>query len=374
MEKSLKLADLEKVTGNLGPNEVGVFEAHFDQDRYRKRVDRNIGWLLEMVQEILRDSSVCIAGAGGMGSSVAEILVRKGVGKVAVADPEVYDYSNLNRQRAATRETIGEQKSLATAKMCRGVADDTRILAYHQGITEGTVSHFLKQGDLICDLIEFFCVAGRKLLQDSAAELGKEVVNCNAVGFRTFFFFMNSTTMPLGHKLAMDMDYETAKECQEHCYRFKAALDRRKGVEEGPAGKAVAQKRATPQQMLELGEAIELCEQERSAIRQSGHLDRVIKAIIRTFVPEKVDYGGGEWDRFIKRLYEEMVVSIVASNPAMAAGFMANRIIDTLVAQKTGKYSPLGIPNQLFPGYLSFDSRTMESRVVAPHDRKWVHL
>jgi sulfur carrier protein ThiS adenylyltransferase len=51
------------------------------------------------VLDILRRSSVGIAGAGGLGSTVAISLARAGVGRLVIADFDKIEPSNLNRQQ-----------------------------------------------------------------------------------------------------------------------------------------------------------------------------------------------------------------------------------------------------------------------------------
>ena len=46
----------------------------------------------------LRESSVFVAGLGGVGAYAAEMLVRAGVGKLTIADGDVVVPSNKNRQ------------------------------------------------------------------------------------------------------------------------------------------------------------------------------------------------------------------------------------------------------------------------------------
>lgn len=64
------------------------------------------------VQERLKRSTVGIAGIGGLGSNVAVHLARCGVGRMILADFDLVDPSNLNRQNYYTRH-IGMKKSEA---------------------------------------------------------------------------------------------------------------------------------------------------------------------------------------------------------------------------------------------------------------------
>ena len=57
----------------------------------------------------LRQSSVGIAGAGGLGSNVAVSLARAGVGRLVIADFDKVEPSNLNRQQY-TIDQVGERK------------------------------------------------------------------------------------------------------------------------------------------------------------------------------------------------------------------------------------------------------------------------
>lgn len=52
----------------------------------------------EQIKSILKDYTVGIAGAGGLGSNCAVALARVGIGKIVVADFDVVSKTNLNRQ------------------------------------------------------------------------------------------------------------------------------------------------------------------------------------------------------------------------------------------------------------------------------------
>jgi sulfur carrier protein ThiS adenylyltransferase len=61
------------------------------------------------VLSVLRQSSVGIAGAGGLGSNVAVSLARAGVGRLVIADFDKVEPSNLNRQQYFI-DQVGERK------------------------------------------------------------------------------------------------------------------------------------------------------------------------------------------------------------------------------------------------------------------------
>ena len=60
--------------------------------------------------EKLKQCRVAIFGIGGVGSYVAEGLVRAGVYKFILIDNDKIDITNINRQIHATYKTIGKYK------------------------------------------------------------------------------------------------------------------------------------------------------------------------------------------------------------------------------------------------------------------------
>lgn len=72
--------------------------------------DRQIAFWGEKKQDILRKSSVFVAGIGGLGCLLSEVLVRSGVGKVYLCDKGIVDESDLNRQLFYTQKDIGKKK------------------------------------------------------------------------------------------------------------------------------------------------------------------------------------------------------------------------------------------------------------------------
>lgn len=61
-------------------------------------------------QEILSNASVLIAGVGGLGCFVAEMLVRNGIKKLVLVDYDTVSETDLNRQLLYTQSDIGKSK------------------------------------------------------------------------------------------------------------------------------------------------------------------------------------------------------------------------------------------------------------------------
>lgn len=72
----------------------------------------------------LRSAHVAVFGLGGVGSWCAEALCRSGVGELTLVDQDTVSVSNLNRQAAALRSTVGMEKAHASALRLRDIAPD----------------------------------------------------------------------------------------------------------------------------------------------------------------------------------------------------------------------------------------------------------
>lgn len=69
----------------------------------------------------LRAAQVLIAGVGGVGGHVAEILGRAGIGRLTLLDHDVVALTNLNRQLVALHSTLGRPKVEVMAERLRDI-------------------------------------------------------------------------------------------------------------------------------------------------------------------------------------------------------------------------------------------------------------
>ena len=148
----------------------------FDEDAYWQRVDRNLGFLGKTDEEAranqlkLRDATIGIAGVGGIGGAVAMRLVRMGVGRLKLADPEDFEMSNIQRQSGARLDTIGRNKAEVVAEQTYELTRDCDIDVFTDGITEESAEEFVAGCDIVCDQIEFFVWGPRGALHRAARE------------------------------------------------------------------------------------------------------------------------------------------------------------------------------------------------------------
>ena len=122
----------------------------------RERYDRQImiGEIGQRGQEKLKRSRVVIAGAGGLGSSIAIYLTAAGIGMIRMIDHDQVTLSNLNRQILHWEEDIGRKKVDSARTKLRNLNSAVEIEAIAETITEGNISHFVDGCDVIVDAMD----------------------------------------------------------------------------------------------------------------------------------------------------------------------------------------------------------------------------
>src|SRR5262245_28319752 len=147
----MRVQSVNRLPGRFLHDRIYRVPSLFDPQYYRERTSRNIGWISEDEQELIRNYSLGIAGCGGMGGMLGERFVRLGVGTVKIADIENFDTTNMNRQYAAVKNSIGKSKALSTGRMLRAITNDFTLEVYPQGICEEVVDQFLEGCSAVCD-------------------------------------------------------------------------------------------------------------------------------------------------------------------------------------------------------------------------------
>lgn len=125
-------------------------------------------------QRRLEGSRVLMIGAGGLGSPAAFYLAAAGVGHLRIADDDVVDRSNLQRQILHTEARIGEPK-VASAQATLGALNPrTQVEAVQVRVTSDNIERLLDGVDVVLDGADNFLV--RYLLNDACVKLGIPLV------------------------------------------------------------------------------------------------------------------------------------------------------------------------------------------------------
>lgn len=94
---------------------------------YATFTTRNIGFVSEAEQRLIKSAKVFVCGVGGMGGAALMALARAGVGHVVIADLDAFDVSNLNRQVFCFTDTVGRHKAEASAGLLHKINPDMQI-------------------------------------------------------------------------------------------------------------------------------------------------------------------------------------------------------------------------------------------------------
>ena len=148
-------------------------------DRQRLRYARHL--LLdgfgETSQEALLGSRALVVGAGGLGSSALLYLASSGVGRITIADGDVVDLTNLQRQVVHRVDAIGVNKARSAAATLATINPEVQVEAVAERLSGFRLQEAVRSADVVLDCSDNFatrhainaaCVAARVPLVSGA--------------------------------------------------------------------------------------------------------------------------------------------------------------------------------------------------------------
>ena len=122
-------------------------------------------------QRRLKQGSVLLIGAGGLGSPLALYLAAAGVGRIGIVDFDVVDESNLQRQIVHGTATLGVKKAESARNRIHDLNPNVDVTTYETQITSENAFDLLRPYDVIIDGTDNFPT--RYLTNDASVLLGK---------------------------------------------------------------------------------------------------------------------------------------------------------------------------------------------------------
>ncbi|MDF2607316.1 MAG: thiamine biosynthesis protein MoeB [Bacillales bacterium] len=122
-----------------------------NNERYSRQILFNaVG---EEGQKLLLKSHVLIIGAGALGSSISEVLVRAGVGKITIIDRDYVEESNLQRQQLySTNDALVQMpKAIAAEKRLNEINSDVVIVPIVGHASIEMLQDIIPNVDLVMD-------------------------------------------------------------------------------------------------------------------------------------------------------------------------------------------------------------------------------
>lgn len=118
------------------------------------RYEKNLGTIGIKGQISLLSSKAVIVGCGGLGGWIAEILARAGVGKLILADGDVFGENNLNRQLFATEANLGCSKAEAAVRRVKEINSAVTASAYNLYVNRTNGTKIIAGSDVVVDALD----------------------------------------------------------------------------------------------------------------------------------------------------------------------------------------------------------------------------
>lgn len=129
-------------------------------------------------QQKLCDSTALIVGVGGLGCPVALYLAASGVGHLVLADFDVVDISNLQRQIAHSEARVGVSKVESARQAVAAINSTVRVTTLNHALDADSLADAVAKADVVIDCSDNFvtrfainaaCVTAAKPLVSGAA-------------------------------------------------------------------------------------------------------------------------------------------------------------------------------------------------------------
>ena len=119
-------------------------------------------------QKALLDTKVLVLGAGGLGSPVIQYLAAAGVGTIGIADDDVVELSNLQRQIIHGNDDVGRKKVDSAEAFVNGLNPDVTVEKHETRITADNIDDLIAEYDVVVDGTDNF---GTRYLVNDACTL-----------------------------------------------------------------------------------------------------------------------------------------------------------------------------------------------------------
>ncbi len=144
-----------------------------------ERYLRNKSLISDEEQKLLKEKTVAVIGAGGLGGYICEGLTRLGIGRLIIIDGDVFEESNLNRQRFASESKLGQSKAKVVKEELKDINSEVIVGAFEVRINEQNAMDLLKDADVVIDAVDN--IPSRIMLQKVCEKLEVPLVH-GAIG------------------------------------------------------------------------------------------------------------------------------------------------------------------------------------------------
>jgi sulfur-carrier protein adenylyltransferase/sulfurtransferase len=126
-------------------------------------------------QEKLKNARVLVIGAGGLGCAVLQYLTAAGIGKIGIAEFDMVDESNLQRQVLYGSNDVGKLKSIIAKSRLEHLNSLVEFEVFNLRIDTSNSLKIVEEFDVVVDATDNF--EARYVINDSCVIMGKPMVH-----------------------------------------------------------------------------------------------------------------------------------------------------------------------------------------------------
>ena len=145
-----------------------------EEDKIRYTRHFNVPEIGEAGQLKLKNASVLIIGAGGLGSASSLYLAAAGVGKIGIVDSDKVELSNLQRQIVHSMNSIGTPKVGSAKERLLGLNPSIEVIGIHERLTADSIREVFSDYSIVVDATDNF--ETRYLLNQACVQTKKPMV------------------------------------------------------------------------------------------------------------------------------------------------------------------------------------------------------
>jgi len=142
---------------------------------------RNIGTIGLDGQIKLLQSTVAVVGAGGLGSTVIELLARQGIGHLVTIDNDRFAEQNLNRQIMSTEGNLRKYKVTVVSKRVKEINSATTVTTFRERLTRDNAEKLLGSAQVVVDGLDN--LSSRLVVEQACRQLAIPYVYASIGGF-----------------------------------------------------------------------------------------------------------------------------------------------------------------------------------------------
>lgn len=152
-------------------------------DEQKERYNRHL--LLKEIgfsgQEKVHKARVLVVGTGGLGSAVLLYLAAAGIGTLGVADGDVVDRTNLQRQVIHFTDDLGRPKVISAKEKISRINPEVKVLLYREMLSATNIMDIISGYDFVVDATDNF--SSKYLINDACVLSQKPFSHASVIQF-----------------------------------------------------------------------------------------------------------------------------------------------------------------------------------------------